>query len=99
MIDIHVSLALNLLDGFSGRPLKPAQVRLFLDEEPCRPVHKEGGWFVLVNLAAGEHALRVEGEGISGGGAQGCRAVKPTRRWCCACCPPPPTASATASPP
>ena len=52
MIDIHVSLALNLLDGFSGRPLKPAQVRLFLDEEPCRPVYKEGGWFVLVNLAA-----------------------------------------------
>ena len=64
MIDIHVSLALNLLDGFSGRPLKPAQVRLFLDEEPCRPVYKEGGWFVLVNLAAGEHALRVEGEGF-----------------------------------
>lgn len=64
MIEIHVSVALNLLDGFTGRPLKPAQVRVFLDGEPVRAVYKEGGWFVLVNLAPGMHALRVEGEGF-----------------------------------
>lgn len=64
MIDIHVSVALHLSDGFNGRPLKPAQVRLSVDGEPVRAVCKEGGWFVLVNLSPGAHALRVEGEGF-----------------------------------
>ncbi len=64
MIAVDVSLALELLDDFTGRRVKPAQVRFFLDGQPVRPIAKPDGWFLLVDQPAGEHALAIEGEGF-----------------------------------
>lgn len=64
MIQINVSLALNLFDGFTGKPLKPAQVQLFMDGERAATVTKEGGWWVLCDLAPGAHRVRVCGIGF-----------------------------------
>lgn len=64
MIQIQVSLALNLLDGFTGRPLSPAQAHLTLDGERAQAIVKEGGWWVLCDLAPGTHELCVSGPGF-----------------------------------
>lgn len=81
MIEIQVSLALNLIDGFTGKPLRPAQAQLTLDGQRAQAIVKEGGWWVLCDLAPGEHQLEVRGAGFQperitfegGSGAQGMR--------------------------
>lgn len=81
MIEIQISLALNLIDGFTGKPLRPAQVQLMLDGQRVQAIVKEGGWWVLCDLAPGEHRLEVRGAGFQpehltfegGSGAQGVR--------------------------
>ena len=64
MIAVDVSLALELLDDFTGRRVKPAQVRFVLDGQPVRPIAKPDGWFLLVDQPAGKHVLAIEGEGF-----------------------------------
>ncbi|MGI5883642.1 MAG: hypothetical protein ACOX83_01595 [Candidatus Spyradocola sp.] len=64
MIAIDVSLALEILDDFTGRLVKPAQVRFTLDGQEMHPIAKPDGWFLFVNQPAGEHALTVEGTGF-----------------------------------
>lgn len=64
MIQINVSLALNLFDGFTGKPLKPAQVQLFIDGERAKAVTKDGGWWVLCDMAFGTHCIRICGTGF-----------------------------------
>lgn len=64
MIQIQVSLALNLIDGFTGKPLSPARVHLTLDGEHAQGVIKEGGWWVLCDLTPGAHELCVSGSGF-----------------------------------
>lgn len=64
MIEIQVSLALHLTDGFTGKALKGAQVTLMLDGEIPACIVKEGGWFILTNLAHGAHVLFVQGNGF-----------------------------------
>ncbi len=63
MIEVNVNLALQLLDGFTGKPLKPSQVQLTLDGQSANVIHKPEGWAVLVNLPAGAHDLRIESSG------------------------------------
>ena len=64
MIRRHVSAALLVRDGFTGRVLASgAQVRCRLDNQPCKPVWKEGGYLVLTDLERGEHVLLLDRRG------------------------------------
>ncbi|MBO4915636.1 MAG: hypothetical protein J5449_10585 [Oscillospiraceae bacterium] len=56
MIRRTVSAALLLRDGFTGRTLSPGSViKCAVDGERCQAVRKQGGYLVLMDLAAGEH--------------------------------------------
>jgi len=56
----HVSLALNLKDGYRNTPVSSGSaVRVRLDGDWFVPIYKEGGWFVFTGLPAGEHKIEL----------------------------------------
>ena len=64
MIRRTVSAALLLRDGFTGRPISPAAgVLCRLDGRSIRPMRKNDGYLVLVDLEPGEHALSLRARG------------------------------------
>ena len=66
MIALDVALALEILDDFTGRPLKPAALRFSLDGQEARPIQKDGGWFVFLSPGPGMHELSVRAPGYQG---------------------------------
>ena len=66
MIALDVALALEILDDFTGRPLKPAALRFSLDGQEARPIQKDGGWFVFLSPGPGMHELMVCAPGYQG---------------------------------
>ena len=57
----HVSLAVNLRDGFRERVIQSGvSLSFLLDGEPVQPIRKEDGWCVFIDLCRGEHSLRIE---------------------------------------
>ena len=63
MIRRRVSAAVRLRDGFTGAPLSGG-VLCTLDGQPLRPLWKEGGYLVLLDLPAGRHQLTLCRAGI-----------------------------------
>lgn len=60
MIHRQVSAVFQLRDGFTGRMLPNAGGLLArLDGAPCRPLWKQGGYWVLTDLAPGPHRLEL----------------------------------------
>lgn len=58
MVNKLASLVLNLSDSFTKKPISSlASVSITLDGEAYRPIYKDGGWFVFVNLPRGEHLV------------------------------------------
>lgn len=56
----HVSLALNLSDGFLNRPVKSfSGIHFTLDGLEAKPVLKTEGWCIFINMPIGTHTLRV----------------------------------------
>ncbi len=56
----HVSLALNLRDGFRGRPIgSGAGLSFTLDGQDIRPIFKDDGWCVFIDLPGGDYALEL----------------------------------------
>lgn len=57
----HVSLALNLSDGFLNRPVKSFMgMRFFLNGLEVKPILKTDGWCIFINLPQKTHELRIE---------------------------------------
>ena len=61
MIRFHVNAVLRVLDGFTGKPPAPSAIRFFVDGAVYRPVVKDGGYYVLMGLAPGEHQVVLQG--------------------------------------
>lgn len=60
MVSKRASLVLNLSDAFTKRPITGlSSVSVTLNGELYKPVYKDGGWFVFVNLPVGEHDVTV----------------------------------------
>ena len=60
MIHRVVSAALLVRDAFTGLPLvSGASLRCVLDGQSLRPLWKPGGYLILMDLAPGEHRLRL----------------------------------------
>lgn len=56
----HVSLALNLRDGFLGRPIESAAgLNFTFAGEPIAPIFKEGGWCIFIDLPRGKYELKL----------------------------------------
>lgn len=55
----QVSCVVKIYDSSTNTALQPAQVRLSLDGSAIKPVYKNGGYFVLIDLPEGEHTLLV----------------------------------------
>ncbi len=55
----RVSCVFRLLDSVRGTPLTATQADFLLDGEPCKPVYKAGGYFVLIDLPEGEHRIGI----------------------------------------
>lgn len=63
MISFHASAVCRVRDGYTGRPLLPAALLCTLDGAPCRPVGKQDGYLILVNLTPGRHRLSLTSRG------------------------------------
>lgn len=63
MISIHASAVCRVRDGYTGREMRPSSLVCAVDGVPCRPVGKEGGYLVLVNLSHGPHCLSLRCRG------------------------------------
>ena len=61
MIQFRVSLVLCVRDAFTGKAVVRNAVRCQLDGSPYVPQYKEGGYFVFVDLPAGEHTVMLLG--------------------------------------
>lgn len=91
MIRMYVSAAFQIRDGFSGRIVEGNQLRCTLDGVAVRPIVKQGGYLVFVNLSSGSHRLilqsdRFQAEHIdfvsrSDGLWEGYVALKPTEQY------------------
>lgn len=57
MISIHASAVCRVVDGYTGKPLEGSALSCTLDGVSCRPVAKQGGYLVLLNLSPGRHRL------------------------------------------
>lgn len=57
MIRMRANLVVRVLDGFTGRPLAPSAICWTMDGQSYRPIAKENGYYVLLNLSPGEHTL------------------------------------------
>lgn len=57
----HVSYALNLRDGFKGKPIATAANLTFtLDGQSIQPICKEDGWCIFIDLPKGEMEFCME---------------------------------------
>ena len=61
MIKIHLSVILHVLDGFTGRPTGWGTLRCMVDGRPYRPMVKEGGTYLFLDLGVGEHIITLSG--------------------------------------
>lgn len=57
MISMHASAVCRVVDGYTGKPLEGSALSCTLDGLSCRPVAKQGGYLVLLNLSPGRHRL------------------------------------------
>ncbi len=57
MIAFHAGAVFRVRDGYTGAALPPSGVLCALDGRPCRPVAKQEGYLVLLDLPAGPHTL------------------------------------------
>ena len=57
MISMHASAVCRVVDGYTGKPLEGSALSCTLDGVFCRPVAKQGGYLVLLNLSPGRHRL------------------------------------------
>lgn len=55
----RLSCVVKLTDSFTGRPAAPADAEMFCDGAPIRHQYKTGGFFVLSDLAQGEHRIEI----------------------------------------
>ncbi len=55
----RVSCVFRLLDSLKRMPLTATQAEFILDGEPCKPVYKAGGYFVLIDLPEGAHRIGI----------------------------------------
>ena len=90
MITMRADIVIKVLDGFTGRPPQPSALRWELDGRQCRPIVKEDGYYVLLNLSPGPHSLVIRSavyqqerlEAVCGGGSQELlAALKPGRGY------------------
>ncbi len=63
MISLRVGAVFRVRDAFTGLPLAPSNVLCALDGRPCRPVGKQEGYLVLLDLPAGPHRLTLRCRG------------------------------------
>lgn len=63
MISMHASAVCHVRDGYTGRELQPSALICAIDGAPCRPVGKEGGYLVFLNLPHGAHRLSLRCQG------------------------------------
>ena len=63
MISFHASAVCRVRDGYTGRTLEGSALLCTLDGAPVRPLAKEGGYLVLLNLGAGPHRLVLRSQG------------------------------------
>lgn len=61
MISIHLSVILHVLDGFTGRPTGWGTLRCTVDGRPFRPLVKDGGTYLFLDLPEGEHIITLSG--------------------------------------
>lgn len=57
MFKLRADLVVLVLDGYTGKALNPAGVRVILDGSLYRPQYKEGGYMVFINIEPGEHEI------------------------------------------
>lgn len=57
MISMHASAVCRVVDGYTGKPLEGSALSCTLDGLSCRPVAKQGGYLVLLNLSPDRHRL------------------------------------------
>ena len=57
MIAFRVSVVFAVRDAYTGKPILPSAVQCWLDGQPSRPVGKQEGYLVFVNLRPGSHRL------------------------------------------
>lgn len=59
----HASAVFHVRDGYTGAALKPVGFLYFVDGQPYRPVTKNEGYIVLLDLTPGEHSLTIRCRG------------------------------------
>lgn len=55
----QVACVLKIFDSSTNTALRPTQVGLFLDGSAIKPIYKNGGYFVLIDIPEGEHTLQI----------------------------------------
>ena len=61
MISIHLSVILHVLDGFTDKPTGWGTLRCTVDGRPFRPLVKEGGCYLFLDLPGGAHTITLSG--------------------------------------
>lgn len=61
MINIHLSVILYVLDGFTGRPTAWGTLRCTVDGRPFCPLVKDGGSYLFLDLPEGRHVITLSG--------------------------------------
>ncbi len=58
----QVSLAICVMDDFTGEPVKDKSVQISIADQLAKPVYKPDGFFVFTGLSAGQYTLLVDSD-------------------------------------